>query len=191
MNPIEHFKIWFLEQIENTGVKIPNACCLTTIGLDGFPNARFISLKEITNDGFIITGTLTSRKGNEIWHSNNVALTFWWAETDRQVRIQGEAAMVSEEVADNYFAERNRESQIVSIISQQGDEISVIEELVEKYNALDSESNGKYLKRPDNWGGYCISPVRIEFMEFNSSRLHDRKLYELVNNEWVLKQLQP
>lgn len=191
MNPIELFKTWFLHQIENTEVKIPSACCLSTVGLDSFPNTRFVSLKEITDDGFIITGTLTSRKGSEIRQSNNVALTFWWAETQRQVRIQGEAAVISEEVADKYFSERNRESQIISIISEQGAEISATEQLIEKYDKLDHESTGKNLKRPDNWGGYYISPIRIEFMEFNSSRFHHRILYELNDKKWVFKQLQP
>ncbi|MFA7445506.1 MAG: pyridoxamine 5'-phosphate oxidase [Flavobacteriaceae bacterium] len=191
MNPIELFKIWFLQQIENTEVKIPGACCLSTVGLDGFPNARFVSLKEITDEGFIITGTLTSRKGSEIRQSNNVALTFWWAETERQVRIQGEAAVISEELADRYFAERSREIQIVSIVSEQGQEINSIETLNKNYRDIEALFSNQPLTRPDNWGGYYISPIRMEFMEFNSSRFHHRILYELNDKKWVFKQLQP
>ncbi|MFA1773421.1 pyridoxine 5'-phosphate oxidase C-terminal domain-containing protein [Rufibacter glacialis] len=46
-------------------------------------------------------------------------------------------------------------------------------------------------KRPDNWGGYAIKPTRIEFMEFKPTRFHNRKLYILENQKWILKALQP
>ena len=40
--------------------------CLSTEGLNGFPNARFVSLKEIRNEEFVVTGTLTSRKERKL-----------------------------------------------------------------------------------------------------------------------------
>lgn len=49
-----------------------------------------------------------------------MALTFWWTETQRQIRIQGNATAMSKTLADKYFSERNRDSQIVSIASVQG-----------------------------------------------------------------------
>lgn len=77
------------EEINSTKQRLPYACCMSTIGIDGFPNARFVSLKEIRNDQFVITGTLSSRKGKELAHNNKVALTFWWPQTQHQVRVQG------------------------------------------------------------------------------------------------------
>jgi pyridoxamine 5'-phosphate oxidase len=117
MKAIENFNTWFNEELKLTKASIPTACCLSTIGTDGFPNARFVSLKAVMGETFIVTGTLASRKGTEINKTNKVALTFWWPETARQVRIQGSAAQISDKLADQFFAERNRDSQIVSIVS--------------------------------------------------------------------------
>jgi len=191
MMPIQIFIDWYSQELKQTNARIPSACCLSTIGVDNYPNARFVSLKEIVDDKFIITGPLTSRKGLEILQSNKVALTFWWTSTERQVRIQGEATQISDQQADKYFSERSVDSQIVSLVSEQGKAIDNLDNLNEKYLKAEISFGNKAITRPDNWGGYSIKPVRIELMEFKSNRFHDRKLYELVDGKWIMKQLQP
>lgn len=191
MTPIQLFSEWFEEEQKLATVRIPSACCLSTIGEDGFPNARFVSLKEITENSFIVTGPLTSRKGIEISQTNRVALTFWWTETERQVRIQGNATNIAEQLADKLFADRDRDSQIVSIVSDQGQEIENIETLNKKYEYIEVSFENKPLTRPKSWSGFSIEPIRIEFLEFKPTRFHNRKLYELTNGQWSMKQLQP
>jgi pyridoxamine 5'-phosphate oxidase len=190
-NPIIIFKQWFDEELKLSKVSIPTACCLSTIGTDNYPNARFVSLKGIFEDNFIITGTLTSRKGIEIRNSNKVAITFWWTETERQVRIQGNATQINSELADKYFSERSRDSQIVSIASNQGQQLNDLNESNEKYQALETTFSNQSLTRPENWGGYSIDPIRIEFLEFMPTRFHNRKLYELIDRQWKKIELQP
>jgi pyridoxamine 5'-phosphate oxidase len=190
-NPIDKFKKWFDEEINLTKVSIPTACCLSTVGIDNFPNARFISFKGIAENNFIVTGTITSRKGLEINENNKVALTFWWTETERQVRIQGNATLISVELADKYFAGRSRESQIVSIVSNQGQTLNDIDILNKKYQDLETKFNNQNLTRPENWGGYSIEPIRIEFLEFQPTRFHYRKLYQLKDGQWTKTEIQP
>lgn len=191
IKPIEQFNMWFKEELSLTKARIPSACCLSTVGIDGFPNARFVSLKDVVQNKFVVTGPLKSRKGIEINSTNKVALTFWWTETGRQVRIQGNAIEIEGELADKYFTERNRDSQIVSIVSEQGQEMDSIENLTKKYKNVEAEFSNKLLIRPENWGGYLIEPIRIEFLEFNPTRFHDRRLCELKNGQWTTKQIQP
>lgn len=189
--PIEVFKNWFNEELELTNASIPTACCLSTIGTDGFPNARFVSLKGILDNKFVVTGTITSRKGVEINSTNKVALTFWWAKTERQVRVQGNATTLNAELANKYFAERSRESQIVSIASNQGQKLIDIDILSKKYKDIETTFSNQPLTRPENWGGYSIAPIRIEFLEFKPTRFHKRKLFELINGQWTETGLQP
>lgn len=191
MNPIEQFEKWYKEETEKSSVRIPSACCLTSIGIDGYPNSRFVSLKEILENKFVITGPLNSKKGKELLSNPKTSLTFWWTETERQIRIQGNSIQIENELADKYFKERNKESQIVSQISQQG---SVIEDLTE-LNALFEKRKIEYvdveINRPSEWSGFYIIPKRIEFMAFKKSRFHFRELFTKKNNSWNKVILQP
>jgi len=191
MNPLLLFEKWFSEEKELSNLKLPAACCLSTIGLDGYPNSRFVSLKEIVNDSFVITGPLNSRKGNEIENSPKAALSFWWTSTERQIRIQGDVSKISKLNAKIYFEQRNRDSKIVSTIFEQGKSIQSVTHLQKHFEEQKEEFESKEIKRPENWGGIYIKPFRIEFMEFKESRLHERRLYEKVNNEWSMIILQP
>jgi|SRR5436190_11926105 len=191
MTPLDLFTTWYSEELTKSAVKIPSACCLSTIGTDGFPNARFVSLKEIQNGCFIVTGTISSRKGMEIDRCDKVALTFWWTGTHRQVRVQGIATRINNSDADRFFSERGRDSQVVSIVSRQSEETGNLKKLENDYEDLVRTHNGGPLKRPENFGGYAISPLKIELMEFKETRFHVRTLYELSNGIWQSKQLQP
>ncbi|MBC2845115.1 pyridoxine/pyridoxamine 5'-phosphate oxidase [Winogradskyella flava] len=189
VNPIICFNEWYQEELLQSNLQIPSAVCLSTIGIDNFPNARFVSLKEVRDNRFIITGPLNSRKGIEIKNNTKVALTFWWTSTERQVRIQGMATPISEDLADAYFKERSVASKVVSSMCSQGQEVTDLEFLEEK--VLTKVSEDTEIKRPKNWRGFAISPVRIELMQFKTSRFHHRILYELVNEKWQSHYIQP
>jgi pyridoxamine 5'-phosphate oxidase len=107
------------------------------------------------------------------------------------VRIQGNATIINDKLADRYFTERSRDSQIVSIVSSQGQKLNDVESLNKKYHDIETNFSNKPLVRPENWGGYSIEPIRIEFLEFKPTRFHDRKLFELTNGEWTQTELQP
>lgn len=191
MNPILQFNKWYNEELSKSSASIPSACCLSTIGTDGYPNARLVSLKEVKDDSFIITGSLLSRKGIEINAISKVALTFWWETTQRQIRIQGDATAISNADADKYFQERDRASQIVSHASMQGKSINDISSLSQTYHDVEQQFQGKAIPRPDNWGGFFIVPLRIEFLEFKPTRFHERTLFERTSTGWISTRLQP
>lgn len=191
MDPILKFQSWYADELSKSTLRIPSACCLSTIGLDGYPNARFLSLKEVLDHKFVITGPMNSRKGVEILNSSKVSLTFWWTESERQVRIQGDAEMLDEELADSYFKERNMAAKIVSTISEQGNTVDDPLELARLLNSIKKDFTDREINRPKNWGGFNIRPIRIEFLEFDESRLHIRELYSHTENGWKSEYLQP
>lgn len=188
-HPLSLFSKWYSEEISLSRSNIPSAGCLSTIGIDNFPNARFVSLKELKDNSLIITGSLNSRKGAEIENNDKVALTFWWTETQRQVRVQGLASKISEAWADTYFTERNPYHQAVSSICEQGKEINDLTKLQQEI--LEKVSENTKIERPENWSGITIIPLRIEFMEFKQTRFHDRTLYEIESGVWKVKRIQP
>ena len=188
-NPLLIFDTWYQDHLHQCQLPLPSACCLSTVGLDGFPNARFVSLKEVVQEQFIVTGPTDSRKGQEIAANGQVALTFWWAETERQVRVQGVAKAISEAQADTYFAERNHASQAVSVVCQQGQPLTDMAAIEQAYGQLNEQNQP--IARPNAWGGWAISPHRIELMAFKHTRFHERWSYERVGEYWEATQLQP
>jgi len=188
-DPFNLFAIWMHQQVAATKNSYPSACVLSTQGLDGFPNARNVSLKSIERPYLIITGSTVSRKGKEINAHPKVALTFWWEETKRQVRIQGLASVISEEDAHFFFNDRSYASKVVSTISKQGVPTKDLESLRVRFR--ESVKNQKPIEKPTHWSGWKIKPHRIEFLEFNASRFHNRVLYILTEEGWNIKQLQP
>lgn len=191
MNPIHIFQKWYQEETEKSTATLPAACCLSSIGLDGYPNSRFVSLKEIIEDSFVITGSLSSRKGIELLHNPKASITFWWPETARQVRIQGDAFQIENELADAYFSKRNKASQLVSGLSEQGATIEHLEKLKALFEQKQLETNHTEIPRPTNWSGFYIVPKRIEFMEFELTRFHGRILFTRENDQWNKVLLQP
>lgn len=187
--PYTIFTQWLKAQKLVTKNDYPSACVLSTQGLDGYPNARNVSLKTVEEPYFIVTGSTTSRKGKEIEKNPKVALTFWWDETKRQVRIQGTATRLSEQQADYYFKNRTYESQIISSISDQGDIAHHIESLRVRFR--ESIKSKQPVTKPRHWGGWKIKPHRIEFLEFEPSRFHNRILYTYSEEKWNITQLQP
>ena len=189
MDPFILFQEWYSQELNLSHSEIPTACCLSTIGIDGFPNARFVSLKEILNGRFIVTGSLSSRKGKEIIANNKVALSFWWPNTLKQVRIQGIAGLISHKKANYYFQSRDYYSKLVSSISKQGKANESIHELK---NLFEIRKNEKLeIKCPNDWGGFSIKTQRIEFMKFNKTRFHERVLYTNISNKWKVEHIEP
>ncbi|MFA6057001.1 MAG: pyridoxal 5'-phosphate synthase [Taibaiella sp.] len=191
MNPFEIFRKWQREELAVSNMAIPKACCLSTIGLDGFPNARFLELKDVIDDKFIITGPTSSRKGEEIEASDKVAITCWWTATERQIRIQGRAIKIANELADEYFYKRSIESQIISKVSKQGLVIENIETLLTEIEDFKEHQKEAKIQRPKHWSGYAVAPVRIEFLTFSKTRFHNRQLFELTRDVWKESLLQP
>jgi len=191
MDPLNKFQNWYLEELSETNAKIPSACCFSTIGTDGYPNARFLSLKEVRNGQFIVTGPLNSRKGREIEQIPMAALTFWWPVTQKQVRVQGDVQILDPADSDFYFRERPAEAQIVSLVSEQGKLLEDLELLEKRFSHFQKLYENREVPRPDDWGGFSITPIRIEFLLFSGNRFHERKLYTRESEQWEEKSLQP
>lgn len=119
------------------------------------------------------------------------ALVFYWAELERQVRIEGRVSEVDSAASDAYFASRPRESRIGAWASPQSQEISGRQYLEERNEFYLKKFEGAAIPRPSHWGGYVLTPERIEFWQGRKLRLHDRILYTLEAGRWRISRLAP
>ncbi len=132
-----------------------------------------------------------SKKGKSISENNNIALNFHWKTQNRQIRIEGKAKIVSEEIADSYFNTRPRGSQIGAWSSNQSAELMARSELMDNIKKYEKKYKDQDIPRPAHWNGYLVKPQLIEFWQEMPFRIHDRVVYTLLNNKWEIKKLYP
>lgn len=189
-SPITQFREWFGEALRSEVLEV-NAMSLSTMGLDGFPNGRIVLLKELDH-GFVFFTNYQSEKGRELEALGKGALTFYWAELERQIRIKGVIEKVSAEESDAYFFSRPYASQVGAWSSPQSQLIQSREILEKRQEEIEGKFNHESMVRPEHWGGYRLLPFKIEFWQGRQSRLHDRILYQKTeDNSWGISRLAP
>jgi len=189
-DPIRFFNQWFDEAVK-AGVLDATAMTLSTISTEGLPDGRIVLLKGIENNKFIFYTNYSSKKGQDL-NSNPVgALTFYYKELDRQIRINGTITKCSPKTSDEYFATRPIKSRIGAWISNQSHPIPSRFYLMRKFAEYSVKNIGKPVMRPPNWGGYQLEPKKIEFWQGRPNRLHDRINCVLENDEWQIERLAP
>lgn len=190
-DPVNQFTKWFDEAIK-AKVLEPNAMSLATVSNDNRPSCRIVLLKGIEENKFLFYTNYQSHKGKELENNPVCALTFFWPELERQVRVEGIAARVGENQSLEYFQSRPLGAQVSAWASPQS---SIIENrmiLEERTKQIEKKFEGnKVLPRPHQWGGYAVNPHMIEFWQGRENRLHDRLEYVRVDGTWKIHRLAP
>lgn len=189
-SPITQFEKWFADAIE-AQIYEPNVMTLATADKSGRPNARIVLLKGVDEQGFSFYTNYLSQKGKEIKKNPFACLVFFWAELERQVRIEGKIEKLDKETSEQYFHSRPTGSQIGAIASPQSQVIDDRESLEARVQELTQQYEGKQIPKPAHWGGYIVKPTSIEFWQGRPSRLHDRIKFTLVNGSWKIERLAP
>ncbi len=190
-DPIVQFDRWFNEAVNARALE-PNAMNLATISEDGRPTSRIVLVKGIEQGKFLFYTNYQSQKGRELEKNPACALTFFWPEVERQVRIEGIAERVNEHISEKYFQSRPRESQVSAWASPQSMLIKNREILEARVKEIEKRFEGKpVLPKPNQWGGFAVEPFEIEFWQGRASRLHDRVVYTKVDQTWKMHRLAP
>jgi len=169
----------------------PNAMILATANKDGAPSARTVLLKGFDERGFVFYTNYESAKAKNLSENPIASLLFFWAELERQARIEGKVEQVSKADSEEYFRSRPRESQLGAWASKQSSVIASREVLEKKFEEMRKKFEGKEIPLPPFWGGYRVIPQSIEFWQGRESRLHDRICYSFENGKWKIERLSP
>ena len=167
-----------------------NAFVLSTVNPEGIPSSRVLLLKDVSENGFSFFTNYSSRKSKEIENNPNVCMNFFWKNFERQVRVTGIISKLSDQESEEYFNSRPYESRIGAWCSPQSKVIESRDVLENKFEELKKKYPNE-VPRPQNWGGYTISPTQIEFWQGRASRLHDRFLYSKEGENWRIERLAP
>lgn len=190
-NPVEQFSAWLSHAIESELFTDPTAVNLATVSESGYPSQRVVLLKEYDDEGFVFYTNLESNKAKHIESNPNVCLHFAWLGLERQVIIQGHAEKLSVSEAARYFLTRPHNSQLAAWASQQSRPVLGRKMLEQAFEQMKSRFSKGEVPLPSFWGGYRVKPVSIEFWQGRVNRLHDRFMYRLENDNWIIERLQP
>lgn len=188
--PFELFHSWLQDAID-LEVQEPYAMNLATVDIHQKPSSRIVLMRSWSPEGFVFFTNYLSRKGTDLESNPFAALTFFWPELERQVRVEGRTKRTSSRDSTAYFSTRPLESQISASISEQSRPVPDRRYLENLFDKRKSELGMKAPGRPDWWGGFILEPQVIEFWQGRPYRLHDRIQYQLLQQEWTWKRLAP
>lgn len=194
-NAIDQFQLWF-DQALTAKIVEPNIMTLATVSEQGQPSARIVLLKGLDQGDFVFYTNYQSAKADDIQANPKVALLFFWEELERQIRIEGTATQVSRDMSEAYFHSRPIASQVGALASHQSQVVASRKALDDKMEALLKEYENKPVPLPRFWGGYRVTPTRIEFWQGRTGRLHDRLRYTRTSSlaqpsPWYIERLNP
>lgn len=188
-DPVLFFSEWYREAHDKKCAD-PHAFVLSTVNEANKPSSRVVYMRELVEEGIVFYTNYESKKGKSIAANPHVSALFYWDCYERQVRIEGEAVKVPEEMSDAYFANRPRISQIGAWASAQSQKVEnrqELEVLVQKFE----EKFPNEVPRPPHWGGYLIKPQYFEFWQGRLGRLHDRICFEKIESGWRHYRISP
>ena len=189
-NPFVLFDKWFAEA-KKKEINDPNAMDLATVGNNLRPSSRMVLLKSHDTSGFVFYTNLNSCKGIHIKENAKVVLNFYWKSLLKQVKIEGDAKLVSDKDADEYFNSRPENSRIGTWASDQSSELNSREELENSFQTYKKKFEGIKIPRPSYWSGYRVVPYLIEFWQEMTFRLHDRVEFIKSEKGWFGRRLYP
>ena len=189
VDPLAQFHRWFDEAAPE--MREREAVTLVTATRDARPSARMVLLRHVGVDGFGWYSNYRSRKGREIEENPRAALLWYCEPLGRQIRVEGPVRHMAAAASDAYFAARPRGHQLGAHASAQSSVLASRTSLEERLASITAQFDGVDVPRPEQWGGFLLTPTYFEFWQHRRDRLHDRIAYEPTPDGWRRQRLAP
>ena len=187
-----HMLTAWLDEARKSDPEDYNAMTLSTVDEEGLPDARIVLLRDLDQGGrgFVFYTNYRSAKGRQLAQCPAAALTFFWPNLERQLRIRGSVTQLTEKESDRYFMSRPRSSRIGAWASEQS-EVIADRPTLERARVEIENRFPEDVPRPPHWGGYRLEAKTVEFWQGRPGRLHDRIQYLRKGQQWTQTRLQP
>jgi pyridoxamine 5'-phosphate oxidase len=186
-DPVALFTDW-LRYAVRVELPEPHAMTVSTVDARGRPSGRVLILKDVDADGWHFAVSSASRKGRELARNPVAALTFYWPQLSRQVRIGGQVQQDPAPVAVTDFLARPTGSQEMALTRRQSEPYSdpaeldrALDEALDKARRELAATPGVV---PQEWTSYAVRADEVEFWQADPGRRHRRVRYERDVDGW-------
>lgn len=187
--PLAELAAW-IEEARAAGLPQPGSVAFVTVGAEGRPSARTVTLKRLEDDALVFTSALWTRKAREIEANPHVALLFHWPSLGRQAHVAGQAVFGERALAEELFARRDLLHQLQTVVSRQGEPLDDLGPLRDRLAHLAQVQETAPACPPD-WGALRVRPEAIELWSESPDRIHERRLFERAGDDWTVTLLSP
>ena len=188
--PSALFLAWLHEAIDARVIE-PHAMTLSTVDDVGRPDARVLIIKDVDSDRWEFATATVSAKGTQLAAVRHAALSFYWREQARQVRVRGGVTVADPSVSAADFLAKPDGSRIAGLVGRQSAALEDPRKL-----ALEIEAAGQRLAEDplavaEDHAVYSLTPDVVEFWQGDSQRQHIRLRYSRSVNGWSTERLWP
>ena len=182
-DPIELFENW-LAQAVSASVLAPHAMTLSTSEPDGRVTARTLVLKDIDEHGWVFASRDDGVKARDLGANPFAALTFFWPQLGRQVRVTGAVRKRSRADGEADFLARPDGSRAAAFVGHQSEPLESLEVYQEAY----ADAVARVAEDPSlvarTWSTWSVAADAVEFWQASQDRAHVRLKYRLHGRTW-------
>lgn len=187
---LDRFTHLFLEA-KKTGQAEASVATLATVGENGRPTLRTMTINHFDKHGLVFFTSSGSRKGRQLSRQPHAALCFHWGVLNEQVTIEGPVVRMPEDDAVKWWVSRSRDNQFAAWASEQSARLDNRETLQKRLAKCREQFIDGRVPKPPHWCGYRLDPERIEFWHGGWRHLHERVCYQRGESGWEKFLLSP
>jgi pyridoxamine 5'-phosphate oxidase len=188
--PVSLFGSWLDEAVDAKVVE-PHVMTLSTVDPGGRPDARVVLLRNVGADGWQFTASATGAKGGQLAANPQAALSFYWREQGRQVRVRGRVTAAGPNTSAADFMAQSEGSRIADLVGHQSTALQDPAELARAMEAARQRLADDPRLVPPDYTVYVLTPAEVEFWQGDRQRQHVRLRYRRSGAGWLTERLWP
>jgi pyridoxamine 5'-phosphate oxidase len=190
-DPVTLFLSWLGDAVAEK-ILGPHIMTLATADAAGHVSSRALICKDVDEAGrWYFASSADSVKGRELAGSPHAALSFYWPQQGRQIRIRGTVAPAGAQASAADFLARSPASRAEALTGRQSRPLADPAELDEALRRAQDELAANPGLVAPAWTLYALTADDVEFWQADHERRHIRLQYRRTAGGWARGLLWP